>query len=113
MAVRPTTTTITATVSLQQLGRWSPSRFAHAGLGPEATLPSVSCTCPTHNTPPHHQHLLDEAIASFIGNKQNAAVGLARGDELAAWDDDINLPWRFSLSVERLGDGDYFNPRYF
>jgi glycosyltransferase involved in cell wall biosynthesis len=111
----------------------------------------VSCICPTYNRPPHYQHLLEEAIASFlrqdypnkelivlndcpgqelicdepgvrvvnvaerfpsIGDKLNAAVGLARGELIAPWDDDdINLPWRLSLSVERLGDGDYFNPR--
>jgi hypothetical protein len=47
----------------------------------------------------------------FIGDKQNAAVGLARGELIAPWDDDISLPWRLSLSVERLGDADYFNPR--
>jgi hypothetical protein len=46
-----------------------------------------------------------------IGDKQNAAVGPARGELIAPWDDDISLPWRLSLSVERLGDGDYFNPR--
>jgi hypothetical protein len=47
-----------------------------------------------------------------IGDKQNAAVGLARGELIAPWDDDdISLPWRLSLSVARLGDGDYFNPR--
>jgi hypothetical protein len=88
------------------------SRSAHAGPGPEASLPSVSCICPTYNRPPHHQHLLELAIASFIGDKQNAAVGLARGELIAPWDDDdISLPWRLSLSVERLGDGDYFNSR--
>ena len=127
------------------------SRSARAGLGPEASLPLVSCICPTYNRPPRYQHLLEEAIASFlrqdypnkelivlndcpgqelicdepgvrvvnvaerfpsIGDKQNAAVGLARGELIAPWDDDdISLPWRLSLSVERLGDGDYFNPR--
>jgi hypothetical protein len=127
------------------------NRSAHAGLGPEASLPLVSCICPTYNRPPHYQHLLEEAIASFlrqdypnkelivlndcpgqelicdepgvrvvnvaerypsIGDKLNAAVGLARGELIAPWDDDdISLPWRLSLSVERLGDGDYFNPR--
>ena len=47
-----------------------------------------------------------------IGDKRNAGVGLARGELIAPWDDDdISLPWRLSLSVERLGDGDYFNPR--
>jgi glycosyltransferase involved in cell wall biosynthesis len=127
------------------------SRSRRAGPGPEASLPLVSCICPTYNRPPRYQHLLEEAIASFlrqdypnkelivlndcpgqelicdepgvrvvnvprrfpsIGDKQNAAVGLARGELIAPWDDDdINLPWRLSLSVERLGDGDYFNPR--
>jgi glycosyltransferase involved in cell wall biosynthesis len=127
------------------------SRSARAGLGPEASLPLVSCICPTYNRPPRYQHLLEEAIASFlrqdypnkelivindcpgqelicdepgvrvvnvherfpsIGDKQNAAVGLARGELIAPWDDDdISLPWRLSLSVERLGDADYFNPR--
>jgi glycosyltransferase involved in cell wall biosynthesis len=47
-----------------------------------------------------------------IGDKRNAGVGLARGELIAPWDDDdISLPWRLSLSVERLGDADYFNPR--
>ena len=127
------------------------SRSARVGLGPEASLPLVSCICPTYNRPPRYQHLLEEAIASFlrqdypnkelivlndcpgqelicdepgvrvvyvaerypsIGDKQNAAVGLARGELIAPWDDDdISLPWRLSLSVERLGDADYFNPR--
>jgi glycosyltransferase involved in cell wall biosynthesis len=127
------------------------SRSARAGLEPKASLPLVSCICPTYNRPPRYQHLLEEAIASFlrqdypnkelivlndcpgqelicdepgvrvvnvaerypsIGDKQNAAVGLARGELIAPWDDDdISLPWRLSLSVERLGDGDYFNPR--
>jgi glycosyltransferase involved in cell wall biosynthesis len=127
------------------------SRSARAGLGPEQTLPLVSCICPTYNRPPHYQHLLEEAIASFlrqdypnkelivindcpgqelicdepgvrvvnvaerfpsIGAKQNTAVDLARGELIAPWDDDdISLPWRLSLSVERLGDADYFNPR--
>jgi glycosyltransferase involved in cell wall biosynthesis len=127
------------------------SRSARTGLGPEASLPLVSCICPTYNRPPRYQHLLEEAIASFlrqdypnkelivindcpgqelicdepgvrvvnvaerfpsIGDKQNAAVGLARGELIAPWDDDdISLPWRLSLSVGRLGDGEYFNPR--
>ena len=50
-------------------------------------------------------------MSFFIGDKQNAAVGLVRGELIAPWDDDISLLWRLSLSVERLGDGDYFNPR--
>jgi glycosyltransferase involved in cell wall biosynthesis len=127
------------------------SRSAHTGVTPKATLPLVSCICPTYNRPPHYQHLLEEAIASYlrqdfpnkeliilndclgqelifdgpgvrvvnvpkrfpsIGDKLNAAVSLARGELIAPWDDDdISLPWRLSLSVERLGDANYFNPR--
>ena len=45
------------------------------------------------------------------GDKYNASVGLSRGELIAPWDDDLSLPWRLSLSVERLGDADYFNPR--
>lgn len=47
-----------------------------------------------------------------LGDKQNAAIRLSQGELIALWDDDdISLPWRLSLSVERLGDADYFNPR--
>jgi glycosyltransferase involved in cell wall biosynthesis len=47
-----------------------------------------------------------------VGDKQNAAVAIANGALLAPWDDDdINLPWRLSYSVERLGGASYFNPR--
>lgn len=114
-------------------------------------LPLVSCICPTFNRPPGHQHLLEEAIESFLrqtypnkelivlndcpeqelvcdapgvrvinaserfatlGEKYNAAIRLARGEIIAPWeDDDISLPWRLALSVARLGDAGYFNPR--
>jgi cellulose synthase/poly-beta-1,6-N-acetylglucosamine synthase-like glycosyltransferase len=119
--------------------------------GSTADLPLVSCICPTYGRPPDYQHLLEEAIESFLrqtyprkelivlndcheqelvceapgvrvinaperfptlGDKYNAAIGLANGSLLAPWeDDDISLPWRLSLSVERLGDAGYFNPR--
>ncbi len=47
-----------------------------------------------------------------IGDKRNAGVDLARGELIAPWDDDdISLPWRLALPVERLGDAYYFNPR--
>src|SRR5215212_6246488 len=47
-----------------------------------------------------------------LGEKYNAAIALARGDLIAPWeDDDISLPWRLSLSVDRLGDAGYFNSR--
>ncbi|HUZ00003.1 MAG TPA: glycosyltransferase [Thermomicrobiaceae bacterium] len=47
-----------------------------------------------------------------LGDKYNALVALARGELLARWDDDdISLPWRLALSVEKLGKADYFNPR--
>jgi hypothetical protein len=114
-------------------------------------FPLVSCICLTYNRPPTYQHLLEEAIESFLrqdypnkelivlndcpdqelvcdapgvrvvnapelfptlGGKHNAAIRLSRGELIAPWDDDdISLPWRLSLSVERLGDADYFNPR--
>ncbi len=118
---------------------------------PQANLPLISCICPTYGRPPHHQHLLEEAIESFLrqtypnkelivlndcqqqelichapgvrvvniparfrtlGEKYNAAIALANGELIAPWeDDDISLPWRLALSVERLGDAGYFNPR--
>jgi glycosyltransferase involved in cell wall biosynthesis len=124
-----------------------------AGITGGGELPLVSCICATYNRPPSHQHLPEEAIASFLrqsypnkelivlndcpgqelvcdapgvrvinvperfptlGDKHNFAIGLARGELLAPWDDDdISLPWRLSLSVERLGDADYFNPKRF
>ncbi len=47
-----------------------------------------------------------------LGDKDNAAIAIARGELIARWDDDdISLPWRLSFSVERIGDADYFNPR--
>lgn len=113
--------------------------------------PLVSCILPTYNRPPSHQHLVEEAIESFLrqdypnkelivvndcpeqelvcdapgvrvvnvprrfrtlGEKRNFGVQLARGELIAPWDDDdINLPWRLSLSVERLGNAGYFNPK--
>lgn len=49
-----------------------------------------------------------------LGEKYNAGIALARGDLIANWDDDdISLPWRLSLAVERMADADYFNPRSF
>lgn len=115
------------------------------------TTPLISCICPTYNRPPSHQHLIEEAIESFLrqdypnkemlilndtpgqelycdapgvvvvdveqrfptlGEKCNAAVRMSRGDLIAPWDDDdISLPWRLSLSLEKLGDGGVFNPR--
>lgn len=47
-----------------------------------------------------------------LGDKHNAAIQMSQGELIAIWDDDdINLPWRLSYSVERLGSADYFNPR--
>jgi FkbM family methyltransferase len=54
---------------------------------------------------------VDERLPT-LGDKRNAAIALARGELIAPWDDDdISLPWRLSLSVERLGSDIYFNPR--
>jgi glycosyltransferase involved in cell wall biosynthesis len=126
---------------------WRP---ASPTTGHEGSQPLVSCICPTYGRPPDYQHLVEEAIESFLrqtypnkelivlndcpgqelscdspgvrvvnvperfptlGEKYNAAIAMARGDLIAPWeDDDISLPWRLSLSVERLGDADYFNP---
>ena len=46
------------------------------------------------------------------GEKFNAAIGLTVGEVLVPWDDDdICLPWRLSLSLERMDGADYYNPR--
>jgi hypothetical protein len=46
------------------------------------------------------------------GAKHNVALRESKGELICSWnDDDISLPWRLSLSVERLGDADNFNPR--
>jgi glycosyltransferase involved in cell wall biosynthesis len=122
--------------------------------GKQATSPPlVSCICPTYGRPPDYQHLLEEAIESFLrqtyphkelivlndcreqelvcdapgvrviniserfptlGDKYNVAILFARGALIAPWeDDDISLPWRLTLSVERLGRAAYYNPRYY
>lgn len=47
-----------------------------------------------------------------LGEKLNAAIQLATGDVIFPQDDDdISLPHRVSLSIEMLGDADYFNPK--
>lgn len=47
-----------------------------------------------------------------LGEKYNAGIAAARGSLICSWDDDdISLPWRIALSVELLGDADYFNPK--
>lgn len=115
-------------------------------------LPMVSCLMPTHGRCPHHQHLLEEAVESFLrqdyfgareliilndckehhlichapgvivindwyraptlGEKYNRMLDVARGELVCTWeDDDISLPWRISLSVNKLGEFEYFNPK--
>ena len=65
------------------------SRSARAGAGPEARVPLVSCICPTYNRPPRHQHLLEEAIASFLRqdypNKELIVLNDCPGQELISW----------------------------
>lgn len=47
-----------------------------------------------------------------LGDKLNAAIAFSSGELIAQWDDDdISLPWRLEFSYDRLGDGDYLNPR--
>lgn len=47
-----------------------------------------------------------------LGEKRNAGVAMSKGEVIAPWDDDdINLPWRLSYSIARLGNSDYYNPR--
>ncbi len=55
---------------------------------------------------------LPERFAVARRQAQCRGPPLASGELLAIWDDDdISLPWRLTLSVELLGDADYFNPR--
>lgn len=47
-----------------------------------------------------------------LGDKYNAGVSAARGSLICSWDDDdISLPWRMALSVELIGQADYYNPK--
>ena len=47
-----------------------------------------------------------------LGAKYNALAELGQGDMLCSWeDDDIALPWRLRLSLEKIGGMDYYNPR--
>ena len=47
-----------------------------------------------------------------LGEKYNAAFALASYDVYFPWDDDdIHLPQRISFSLERLGDGEFYQPR--
>jgi glycosyltransferase involved in cell wall biosynthesis len=44
-----------------------------------------------------------------VGEKRNACVSLCKGDVIFPWDDDdISLPWRISLSLDRKSDKRYF-----
>lgn len=46
-----------------------------------------------------------------LGDKYNAAIEMTSGEFLCPWeDDDISLPHRLAMSIEKLGDCDYYNP---
>ena len=46
-----------------------------------------------------------------LGEKVNVCAAMSYGDLLMRWDDDdIHLPWRIKLSVERIGQADYWKP---
>jgi glycosyltransferase involved in cell wall biosynthesis len=46
-----------------------------------------------------------------LGEKYNIAIEASIGDLICPWeDDDINLPWRLTECVQRLGEADYYNP---
>lgn len=47
-----------------------------------------------------------------LGEKYNYGITISSGDLICTWeDDDISLPNRIALSIEKLGDADYFNPK--
>lgn len=53
-----------------------------------------------------------DARMDSVGRKRAFLVEMAQGELIAPWDDDdISLPHRLTLSFNRLGDYDYFNPR--
>lgn len=56
--------------------------------------------------------VIDVPPCRTLGDKYNAGILAARGELICSWDDDdISLPWRMTLSVELLGDADYYNPK--
>jgi len=75
-------------------------------------LPLVSCICPTYNRPPSHQHLLEEAIESFLRqdypNKELIVINDCPGQELvcdAPGVRVVNVPERFPTLGEKRNAG--------
>jgi glycosyltransferase involved in cell wall biosynthesis len=72
-------------------------------------LPLVSCLCPTYNRPPDHQHLVEEAVESFLRqtypNKELILLNDCPGQELACDGPGVtvvNVPRRFASLGEKL-----------
>ncbi len=62
---------------------------------------------------PHPEITLVNRIERYptIGSKRNAATRLSTGRYILPWDDDdISLPWRISLSLQKIRLGRYFKP---
>src|SRR5215203_4271785 len=64
----------------------APDSQPNRRAGAAERSPLVSCICATYNRPPSHQHLIEEAIESFLRqdypNKELIIVNDAAGQEL-------------------------------
>jgi glycosyltransferase involved in cell wall biosynthesis len=79
------------------------------GLVPSDDLPLISCICPTYNRCPGHQHLLEEAIESFLRqtypNKELIVLNDCPGQTLtcnAPGVRVVNAPERYRTLGEKL-----------
>src|SRR5688572_15193909 len=77
-----------------------------------ASLPLVSCICPTYGRPPDHQHLVEEAIASFVNqtypNKELIVLNDCPGQTLvcnAPGVRVVNVPERFPTLGDKRNAG--------